>query len=319
MILRLLSLVLFLAALALPARAQDFPLTIAHKFGETVIDAPPERVATLDFAGADDLLALGIEPVALRYWYGDFDGPLWPWAAPRLTSDPVVLSGEIDYERVAAADPDVILALWSGITEADYAQLSRIAPVVAVPEGVGDYELPWDERARIAGRATGRAGAAEAQVRAIEARLAAIAAAHPDWDGRTASVAYAMAGTPGAYTSADLRAQLLAQLGFETPAAIDAAAGGGNPFAVTLSEEALSVLDADLILWLSTDGDHAAVEALVTRGFLGATRAGQEVLAGRLLSGALSHASLLSLPYALDLLVPALETALAGEGPVVTE
>ncbi|SFD78290.1 ABC transporter substrate-binding protein [Roseivivax sediminis] len=304
---------------AIPAWAQDFPLTIPHKFGEAVIEAEPERVATLDFSGADDLLALGIQPVALRYWYGDFDGPLWPWAAPELTAEPAVLRGEIDYEKVAASNPDVILALWSGITEADYEHLSRIAPVVAVPEGIGDYELPWDDRARIAGRAVGREDAAEDRIAAIDTRLDDIAEAHPDWDGKTASVAYAMSGTPGAYTSADIRPKLLSRLGFETPDAIDAASGPGNPFAVTLSEEALATIDADVILWISTDGDHAPIEALVTRRFLSATKGGHEVFAGELLGSALSHASLLSLPYALDTLVPALEEALAGNGPVETE
>ncbi|QFT62874.1 ABC transporter substrate-binding protein [Roseivivax sp. THAF30] len=304
---------------ALPAVAQDFPLTIEHKFGQAVIETEPDRVASLDFSGADDLLALGIQPVALRYWYGAFEGPLWPWAAPELTSEPTVLRGEIDYEAVAASNPDVILALWSGITEADYEQLSRIAPVVAVPEGVGDYDLPWDERARIAGRVVGKTDRAEAQIAEIEQYVSEIAAAHPGWDGKSASVAYALTGTPGAYTSADIRPRLLAELGFETPKAIDQAAGAGNPFAVTLSEEALSVIDADVILWISTDGDFSPVKALVTREFLNATRGGREVFAGPLLSGALSHASLLSLPYALDMLVPALEAAMAGEGPVQTE
>ncbi|SDY64146.1 iron-siderophore ABC transporter substrate-binding protein [Citreimonas salinaria] len=313
------SLAAALLLAALPAFAQDFPVIIPHKFGEAIIEEAPERVASLDFSGADDLLALGIQPVALRHWYGDFEVPLWPWAAPELTSDPVVLRGEIDYEKVAASKPDVILALWSGITQADYEQLSRIAPVVAVPEGVGDYELPWDERARIAGRAVGREDAAEERIAEIDARLTAITEAHPAWDGKTASIAYAMSGTPGVYTSRDIRSQLLARLGFETPPAIDAAAGSGNPFAVALSEEALSIIDADLIFWIATEGDFAPVEALVTRRFLPATRDGHEVFAGELLTGALSHASLLSLPYALDMLVPALEEAMAGNGPVVTE
>ena len=61
------------------------------------------------------------------------------------------------------------------------------------------------------------------------------------------------------------------------------------------------------------------IEALVTRRFLSATKGGHEVYAGELLGSALSHASLLSLPYALDTLVPALEEALAGNGPVETE
>lgn len=305
--------------LAMPAAAQEFPLTVTHKFGETVIESAPERVASLDFSGADDLLALGVQPAAVRYWYGDFEGPLWPWASDLLTGDPVVLRGEIDYEAVAASDPDVILALWSGITADDYTQLSRIAPVVAVPDGVGDYELPWDERALIAGRAIGEEDEAEAQVNAIRDRLDAIAEAHPEWEGLTATVANAFSGSPSAYTSADIRPQLLSRMGFETPQAIDDAATSANAFAVTLGEEALPILDADLLIWLSTDGDFSAIDALVTRRFLEAAEGGHEVMAGELTSGALSHASLLSLPYALDQLVPAIEAARAGEGPVVTE
>ena len=303
----------------IPAEAQDFPLTVPHKFGETVIESAPERVASLDFSGADDLLALGVQPVAVRYWYGDFEGALWPWASDLLTSDPVVLRGEIDYEAVAASEPDLIVALWSGITADDYTQLSRIAPVVAVPEGVGDYELPWDERALIAGRAVGQEDEAEAQVTAIRDRLEGIAEAHPEWNGLTATVAYAFSGTPGAYTSKDIRSQLLSRMGFETPQAIDDAGTAANAFAVTVGEEALPILDADLLIWLSSDGDFSAIDALVTRRFLDAAEGGHEIMAGGMLTGALSHASLLSLPYALDLLVPAIKAARAGEGPVVTE
>ncbi len=305
--------------LAQPVTAQDYPLTISTKFGDTVIPATPQRVASLDFSGADDLLALGVQPVAVRYWYGTFGGPLWPWAADRLTGTPEILRGDIDYEAVAASDPDVIIGLWSGMTADDYAQLSRIAPVVAVPAGVGDFALPWDQRALIAGRAVGKEVVAQELVDATQTRLADIKVAHPDWNGLTATVGYAFSGTPGAYTAADIRARLLAQMGFTTPQAITQAQTGADAFAVTLGEESLQILDADLLVWLAPDGDFSQIDALVTRPFLSAAQNGHEILAGELLAGALSHASLLSLPYALDLLVPAIDAALTGEGPVVTE
>lgn len=301
------------------AAAQDFPLTIKHKFGTTVIESQPQRIATVDYAGADDLLAMGVQPVAIRYWYGDQEGALWPWAAAKLTTHPEVLRGEINYEQIAAADPDIILALWSGITQGDYQQLSRIAPVVAAPEGVGDFALPWDRRARLVGRAVGREAEARARITAIRARLGTIAAAHPDWAGKTASVGFAMNGSPGAYSAHDIRAQLLAQMGFRLPRALVEAGGDDPSFAITLSEEALNVMDANLIVWIAPNGDFSAIDALLTRRFLSAAKGGHEVLAGELLSGALSHASLLSLPYALDALVPGIEAALDGQGPVIIE
>jgi len=43
----------------------------------------------------------------------------------------------IDFEAVAATQPDVILAAYSGLSQSDYDTLSMIAPVVAFPN------KPW--------------------------------------------------------------------------------------------------------------------------------------------------------------------------------
>ena len=313
----------FLAALAcaatvlvaLPVLAQEFPLLIAHKFGTSVIPERPERVASLDYAGgADDLLALGVQPVTIRYWYGDYPRAVWPWADPLLEGEPAILKGDVNFEQIAEADPDVILAIASGITEADYEKLSLIAPVIAVPEGVSDYALPWDQRALLAGRAVGREKEAEERVSAIHQQMAEIAAAHPDWQGKTAVVAYAWgdAGTPGAYTSWDVRAQVLEDLGFVTPDAVDALVADSHDFYTYLSPEDLSPLDADLLVWVTSD-TWDAVKGLKARPFLGATRDGRDVFVGPELTGAFSFASLLSLPYAIERMVPMIEAALDGD------
>lgn len=299
---------------AIPTLAQEFPLTIEHKFGTTIIPEKPERVASLDYAGADDLLALGVQPVTIRYWYGDYPRTVWPWAEPLLEAEPTVLRGDIDFEAVAASDPDIIIALWSGIAASDYDKLSLIAPVVAVPEGVGDYALPWDERALLTGRAIGRVEPAEEAVANIRDRLASAAGAHPDWAGRTAVVAHAWNGpaTPGAYTSNDIRTQLLQQMGFESPESIDSLMPNGTEFVVQLSPEDLSPIDVDLLIWLTTD-TWDSVRGIAARPFLTVTRDGREVFVGPEVTGAFSHASLLSLPYAIDALVPMIEAALDGD------
>ena len=41
----------------------SFPITMKHAYGETVINAKPEKVVTLDWNNADAVLALGIVPV----------------------------------------------------------------------------------------------------------------------------------------------------------------------------------------------------------------------------------------------------------------
>ncbi len=282
------------------------------KFGTTVIEAPPERVASVDFNGADNLLALGVQPVVVRDWYGDHPRGVWPWADALLEGEPEVLRGELDFEQIASADPDVIIALWSGITAEEYERLSLIAPVVAVPEGLGDYALPWDELALLAGRAVGREAEAEAQVAAIRERLAAVAAEHPEWQGLTAAVAGAFEGEVGAYTSADIRPLLLAEMGFEVPEAIDARVGA-NEFWVTFSQEDLAPLDADLLVWIDGEDGFAAVEALAARPFLAAHQEGREVFLGEEITAAFSHGSLLSLPLVIDRLVPMIEAALDGD------
>ncbi|MEM8591182.1 MAG: ABC transporter substrate-binding protein [Pseudomonadota bacterium] len=300
------------------APAQEFPLTIEHKFGTTVIEAAPERVASVDYNGADNLLALGIQPVAIRSWYGDHPKTVWPWAADLLTAEPEVLRGELNFEQVAASEPDVIIATWSGITAEEYEQLSKIAPVVAVPEGVGDYALPWDELALIAGEATGKRDQAVALVAALRAEMAAISGRNPDWEGKTASVAYYWRDTPGVYAGDDIRPLLLANLGLETPSIINETAGEGE-FAVSFSEEELGILEADVLIWI-TDGSEAQrdkIEGLALRPSLAAFTEGREVFTDDILTGAFSHGSLLSLPFALSRLEPKIAAAIDGDPATV--
>ncbi len=305
---------LALIVAAAPALAQDFPLTLEHSFGTTVIEAAPERVASVDYAGADDLLALGIQPVTIRYWYGDHPRAVWPWADPLLESDaPVILRGDLDFEAIAATDPDVIIALWSGIDQEQYDKLSLIAPVVAVPEGVDAFGLPWDTRALLTGEAMGRAAEAQALVDAIRSQMAGIAAAHPDWQGLTSAVAHNWEGTPGAYTATDIRPQVMTALGFTNAPAIDAMVTEPDQFVVDLSPEDLSPLNVDLLLWVTDQAGFPHVMDMAARAYMPAVQEGREVFVDAELTSAFSHASLLALPYALDRMVPMIEAALDGD------
>ncbi|MDX8350423.1 iron-siderophore ABC transporter substrate-binding protein [Cognatiyoonia sp. IB215446] len=310
---------LFLAAITAvlicgAALAQEFPLTITHKFGTTTIEEVPKRVASVDYNGADNLLALGIQPVAVRYWYGDFPDAVWPWAADRLTSSPEILRGDLNFEQVAASEPDVIIALWSGITAYEYDQLSKIAPVIAVPEGVGDYALTWDQLALIAGESTGRRDIAEALVADLQNRMADMAARNPDWQGKTAVVAYHWRRSPGVYAGDDIRPLILSNLGFRTPEAVNEIMDDGE-FAITISEEELPIIDADLLIWVTdgSQGQRNRIERMALRPSLSAYAEGREVFTDGILTGAFSHGSLLSLPYVLDALEPKIAAAVDGD------
>lgn len=310
----------FVAALALMmagvavSMADEFPVTLTHKFGTTTIEKQPERVVSLGFAGIDNLLALGVKPVAVRYWYGDYEYAAWPWAQGALgDAKPDVLKGDINIEQIAALQPDVIMAVSSGITQEQYDLLSQIAPVVASEAQYGDYGTPWQADVRTDGKALGLTEKAEAAIKTIEDRFAEIRAAHPDWEGQSAAVGFYWNDAPGAYRSIDIRPRMLEALGFKTPEAIDKLAAP-DVFFVSTSAEDMSPLDTDLLIWFDDEGK---VETLKLRPQMRAFKEGREIFPDAILSGAFSYSSLLSIDYALDHLVPLIEAAVDGDPATV--
>lgn len=291
-----------------PAAAWE-SLRIPHVFGETVLSAPPRRVVSLGYTTGDALLALGVQPVAVRHWFGDQPDGLWPWAQPyRKGPPPVVLTGEISVERVALLAPDLIVGIGSGLSRDTYDALSGIAPVLMQAQGF----TPWDEIVTRLGLALDLAGPAEALVAALRARFAEVRARHPGWAGRTAVAAYNFGGETGAFTGQDTRGRFLAELGFTVPEQLQRLSGARG-FYAKLSPEDLSPLDADLLLWISTTGAVRDIAGLPMRPFLRAHREGREVLVSDVPAAALSFGSVLSLPFALAALEPEIAAAMDGD------
>lgn len=295
-----------------------FPVTIETTFGETTIESEPQRVVSIGFAEHDTILALGVTPIAVRDWYGDQPYATWPWAQDELgDAQPEILpSTELNFEQIAALNPDVIIGINSGISEEDYATLSAIAPTITRPPGAPDYGTPWRDQLLLTAKALGRTAQAEQVITDTEARFAAVREEYPEFAGLEAAVAFTFEELPGAYASNDTRAQTLAEFGFVTPAEFDELAG--DQFYFTVSDEELDVLDRDVIVWvLSDESGYQALAAMALRPSLTAYAEGREVIADPLLSGAFSHGSPLSLEYVIDELVP--ELALAVDGDPATE
>ena len=236
------------------ADASTFPRTIEHKYGTTTIDAAPERIVTVGLTDHDAVLALGIVPVGVTEWFGGHPSATWPWAQDELAAlggtPPEVVgeAGTINYERIAALRPDVILALYAGLTEDDYATLAQIAPTVAQPAGYVDYGIPWDELTRTVGSVVGREQQAGALIAEIEDDFAAARAEHPEFTGATAVVASPYEGTVSVYAPQDARGRFMAALGFEQPAEIAELAG--DAFSADLSLERLDLIDVDALVWI---------------------------------------------------------------------
>ncbi|ONG56318.1 twin-arginine translocation pathway signal protein [Pseudoroseomonas deserti] len=308
------------AAATSPARAAG--TRIDDAFGGIVLKDVPRRVVSLGYTTHDTLLALGVLPVAVRQWFGDAPGAIWPWAQPALQAvaaqgpAPVVLTGDVSVERVAALQPDLIIGIASGIPPEIHATLSKFAPVLMEARGQTSFGTPWDSVARRIGLALGRSAEAEAAIAATRKNFAEAQARHPGWAGRRAVAAYAFGGETGAFIRSDTRGRFLAELGFVEPEAV-ARRPVSYGFYARLSPEDLSPLDADLLLWVIATEQVPEVAALPLRRLLRAHREGREVVTTALVSAALSFGSILSLPFALEALEPELVAALDGNPATV--
>ncbi|HEV6953639.1 MAG TPA: iron-siderophore ABC transporter substrate-binding protein [Promicromonospora sp.] len=251
----------------------EFPLTIKHALGETVIDEAPERVATWGWGSTEAAIAAGVFPVAVaeQTWTVG-EGNLLPWVEEAYdeagVEHPTVLTdaesgATVPYEEFAAAEPDVIIATYSGITQEQYDLLSEIAPTVAYPET--PWQTPWDEIITATDAALGRSAAGEAKVAEINDYLAEQAEAHPEFAGRTvaAIVDSPAEGLIYVYRAGDPRAGFLEGLGFETAPAVEELAPDDDEFFYTLSYEELDKLESDVIVAYTYTEEEA--EALPTK------------------------------------------------------
>lgn len=291
-----------------------FPVSIKHALGTTQIPAQPKRVVTVGFTDHDTVLALGVVPVGVRDWYGDYPNGVWPWAQAKLgDAKPTVLRGEtLNIEAVAALKPDLILGMYGELTGPEYDQLSKIAPTVAQSADHVAYGTPWQEMTRTAGVALGRQDQATKVIADVEGLFAKAAKDHPEFQGT--DLVYAGAYGPGTVyveSSHSSRLAPLLALGFRVPAEIDQLIGN-DKFSSDLSDEQLDVLDHEVLFWElgAAEGMRKQIEKKALYTKLNVEKDGRAVfIDDPLLAGALAHATALSLPVALAGMVPMLADA----------
>ncbi|MET0326280.1 MAG: ABC transporter substrate-binding protein [Ilumatobacteraceae bacterium] len=302
--------------------AAAFPVTVAHEHGETEVVAAPERIVTLGYSDQDFVLAFGVAPIAVTHWYGDDEHGTWEWAQDELgDAEPVVLNqgaftgtAAYNYEQIAGLDPDLIIALYTDMSAEQYDTLTAIAPTIAPSGEYPEFGMPWQETTRTVGLALGQPERAEALIAEVDAQLADAAAAHPEFEGLEVVVAELFEpGSSFARSATDPRTTLMTSLGFVLPDEIAELAGDldGAP----ISDEQMALLDRDLLLWnVGHDPElRAQIEAKPLYDQLEVVQAGHSVfIEDPLVSGALTWGTVLSLPYAIDELVPMIADALAG-------
>jgi len=311
-----------LPALAGPAMAQTFPVTVEHVYGTTTIEAEPQRVVSVGMHEQDFLYALGIAPIGVKEWWGERPFATWPWAEEAreaVGAEPEVMYGSgINLEWVAAQQPDLIIAIYVTMDEATYELLSRIAPTVVTPAGYEHWGAPWQAELTIIDQATsGTTEKSQAIISSFAERYAAVRAEYPQLQGKTGTNVYFRDGGFVAWASDDLASKFLIDLGLIFPPELDALAQEDNR--IDISPERMDLLDMDVVIWPISDpqnSDRETIEAMGLYQLLDIAKEGRSVWlddGGGLAYAAMSWQTPLSLGYLLDILPPKLAAAVDGD------
>lgn len=235
----------------------EYPLTLTTWLGESVLEERPERVAVVGISpNIDALEALDVTPV-----YSIADDAEWGWRDPEWYAsienvDTATRRDPINFEGIAAADPDLIVAFGFVPDENEYQKLTDIAPVLDAP---GEEPRTWQEDQLLVGEALDLSAAAEEAVAEGEAGIEAALPQDDRFAGKTITLAYdygAEYGIDYYTTTGGPVEELMVDIGFEP-----------NPLAeefvddATVSDENQAMLDADVLLMVYTnDADRQARE-----------------------------------------------------------
>jgi iron complex transport system substrate-binding protein len=282
-------------------------VTVTHLFGQTVIKEPPKRVVSAGYTEQDDLLAVGVVPVAVTNWFGDQPLAVWPWAQPNLGgAQPVVLNLDngIPIDQIAGLKPDLIVAINAGVDADTYQKLSAIAPTVAQSDGDAFFE-PWKEQANAVGQAVFQADQMKSLIAAVDQKFAAVGQKNPQWQGKKVLL---MEGTlwqgTVVATLAGWRTDFLNQMGLVIADSIRPF--GGDHRAVIPRDQIKAVLDsADVIIWTTESPDDQ--KALLADPEVAASLAtvqNRHIFTTKDQAGAIAFSSPLSYPLVADQLPP---------------
>ncbi|MGW6422137.1 ABC transporter substrate-binding protein [Nocardia sp. NPDC055053] len=291
-----------------PDAADSFPVTVTDKFGPVTIGKAPATIASIGRTDHDVLLALGITPATVYRFVPTMTRGVGVWAESKLGSaNPAILTNPINLEQVLAARPDLVLNVQSAGDETEYRALTKIAPTVGLPPGTAPNTVTWQDATRIISTAVGRKADGEKLVADTQAGLDQAKAANPAFHGKTVSILLGSARQLGVYTVNDTRMKIATALGL-VPAPYVAGLDASK-FFIELSAELVNQADADVVLVLTREGLSRA-DTLAQYPALAASRAAQEnrlvVVEDFNISLALAAGSVLSLPYAVNGLVPLL-------------
>ncbi|MFE2756579.1 ABC transporter substrate-binding protein [Actinosynnema sp. NPDC059335] len=229
------------------ARPGQFPRTIKHAMGETVIEKRPERVVVLDGGELDNVVALGVKPVGVAYPDG---APTMPSYIGDKAGNPENVGGitSLNLETIAKLQPDLILGSQLR-AEQQYPKLSEIAPTVfAARPG-----YTWKENFRLNAAALDRTEEAEELLADYEAHAKQVGETVEAKTGKrpTITMLRFMPGKIRLYAKKSFIGTILIDANLPQPQASQV-----DDLAVEVSTEQIAQADADWIL-IGTYGDQS--------------------------------------------------------------
>ncbi len=273
-------------------------VTISHAFGETTIPAPPKRVVSAGFTGQDDLLALGVVPIAVTNWFGDQPFGVWPWATAKLgNAKPVVLNLDngIQVQQIAALKPDLIVATDAGLDQDTYQKLAAIAPTL--PQTGDAFFEPWKEQATAIGEAVFQSGQMKSLISGVDKAFAAVADKYPHFKNKRVLLLQGRFHDDSVVATTGWRAEFLTQMGLAVPENVTAMSDDQQR-ALISHDKITSTLDGtDVLIWLTENPADEA--ALMANPDVAAARS-RSVFTTKDQAGAIAYASPLSYPLVAD-------------------
>jgi iron complex transport system substrate-binding protein len=212
--------------------------TVKHDLGTTTINGLPKRVAVLEFSFVDAVVNLGMKPVgiaddddpdriipALRAKVGDYT-PLGLRASPNL-------------QVITSLKPDLIIAD-SSENSGIYAQLSKIAPTVAIASDTAGYEETINSE-KVVAQAVGRCDEMADVLAKHEKVMRDLKNRVPKGEKRKVLFAITTDTGVSGYTMRGFTPGILASLGLDTPMP------SSDTQSVALSLETLVSMKPDVI------------------------------------------------------------------------
>ena len=314
-----------------PASVSGDAVVIEHAHGETIIPEKPQRIVTLGWMTPDIVAALGTNPVGMEEVWGADESGYQPWFEDFVTEEygetPEIIPKEDgpNYEAIKALKPDLILSLYSGVTDVEYERLTEIAPTVPYIERAWDPST-WEDMTRTIGTAMSEDAKAEELIAETEEMITTLADEHPEFDDKTFVWGLTLneGGTDlGVYLEYDPRVRITEALGFTSTSAMDSflASAEGDNWYTGVSLEKLYDVQADLFAaWGgSTDEGTYTVENKVVSRWAPIEAGSYVIYADAAEASAISAPTVLSLKYILPKYVDDLAAALQGEPTIAVE